>query len=343
MLQTGCTVIVAGFSGSDLPIMTTADLIITNAGILTLDGKRPHAEALAITGNRIAALGSNAEIAAWKGKATRIIDAQGNSAMPGIVESHIHLFPGGVELESLMVTGIEGIDALTKAVRNYAKSRPDDAIIVANGANYTAIRPDSTITRQDLDRILPDRPFMMACFDHHTVWANTVALKAAGLLKGKTLPPGNEIVMAADGLASGELKEIAAFGPLFAMTPTQGREGLGMATGEGPQPPATAAQREADKLALKRGLSFCASLGITSIHNMDGNWYQLELLDSLRKEGTLTARVQVPWHQKNTMALETCRRSHRNARQVQGRHALFGPREDLHRRRARIDDGVDAR
>ncbi len=284
--------------------MTTADLIITNARVLTLDGKRSHAEALAVNGNRIAAVGSKAEIAAWKGASTRVIDAAGNTVMPGIIESHIHLFPGGVELDSLMVTGIEGIDALTKAVRSYAKDRPDDAIIVANGANYTAIRPDSTVTRHDLDQILPDRPFMMACFDHHTVWANTAALKVAGLLNGKSLPPGNEIVMGPDGLANGELKEIAAFGPLFEMTPTQGREGLGMATGEGPVPPATAAQREADKVALKRGLSFCASLGITSIHNMDGNWYQLELLDSLRGEGALTSRIQIPWHQKNTMALE---------------------------------------
>src|SRR5688572_11261728 len=89
-----------------IPIMTTADLIITNGRVLTLDGNRPHAEALAITGNRIAALGSKAEIAAWKGSSTRVIDAAGNTVMPGIIESHIHLFPGGVELDSLMVTGI---------------------------------------------------------------------------------------------------------------------------------------------------------------------------------------------------------------------------------------------
>jgi predicted amidohydrolase YtcJ len=284
--------------------MAVADTIITNARILTLDRQRPKAEALAIRGNRIAALGTSAEVAAWRGTATRVIDAAGKTVMPGIIESHMHLFPGSVELESLMVTGIEGIDALTAAVRFYAKNRPDDPLIVANGATYTIIRPDSTITRHDLDRVLPDRPFMMACFDHHTVWANTAALNVAGLLHGKALPPGNEIVMGADGLATGELKEIAAFGPLFAMTPTQGREGLGMATGEGPQPPANAAQREADKAALKRGLAYGASLGITSIHNMDGNWYQLELLDSLREEGALASRVQIPWHQKNTMGLE---------------------------------------
>jgi predicted amidohydrolase YtcJ len=161
------------------------------------------------------------------------------------------------------------------------------------------IRPDGAISRHDLDQILPDRPFILCCFDHHTVWANTRALEAAGLLKGRDLPPGNEIVMGPDGLATGELKEPAAYGPVFELTPTQGREGLGLATGEDPVPPATPGQRRTDMAAIKRGLAYCASLGITSIHNMDGNFYQLELLDALRLEGDLICRVQVPWHQKN--------------------------------------------
>ncbi|WP_371744613.1 amidohydrolase [Nordella sp. HKS 07] len=136
------------------------------------------------------------------------------------------------------------------------------------------------------------------------MWANTAALKAAGILHGKALPPGNEIVMGADGLAAGELKEPAAYGPVFALTPTQGRESLGMTTGENPVPPASEGDRRADMAALKRGLKYCASLGITSIHNMDGNYYQLELLDALRQEGDLVCRVQVPWHQKNFFATE---------------------------------------
>jgi predicted amidohydrolase YtcJ len=145
---------------------------------------------------------------------------------------------------------------------------------------------------------------MMACFDHHTVWANTLALQEAGLIHGRDLPPGNEIVMGPDGLAMGELKEPAAYGPVFQLTPTQGREGLGMTTGDDPVPPATPAQRCTDMAALKRGLDYCASLGITSIHNMDGNFYQFELLDALRQGGDLICRVQVPWHQKNFFAPE---------------------------------------
>ncbi len=69
-------------------------------------------------------------------------------------------------------------------------------------------------------------------------------------------------------------------------------------------PPASDADRRTDKAALKRGLAYCASLGITSIHNMDGNFYQLELLDALRQDGDLICRVQVPWHQKNVFAPE---------------------------------------
>lgn len=284
--------------------MPTADIIITNARILTMDEAAPRAEALAIAGNRILAIGKSDDIAGLKAKHTRVISAKGKSVLPGIIESHMHLFMGAVELDSLMVTGLEGIDILTRAVRIYAKKRPQDKIIVANGASYMAIRPTGVITRHDLDQVLPDRPFMLCCFDHHTVWANTPALQAAGLLHGKDLPPGNEIVMGPDGLASGELKEPAAYSPVFRLTPTQGREGLGLATGEDPVPPATAGQRRTDMAALKRGLDYCASLGITSIHNMDGNFYQLELLDALRQDGNLICRVQVPWHQKNYFAPE---------------------------------------
>jgi predicted amidohydrolase YtcJ len=77
-------------------IMQTADLIITNARLLTMNRAAPRAESLAIAGNRILAVGSNADVKAFKGGHTRVIDAQMNTVMPGIVESHIHLFGGAV-------------------------------------------------------------------------------------------------------------------------------------------------------------------------------------------------------------------------------------------------------
>jgi predicted amidohydrolase YtcJ len=280
-------------------IMPSADLIITNARLLTMNKAAMRAESLAIAGNRILAVGSNADMRALKGSHTRVIDAQMNTVMPGIVESHIHLFGGAVELDSLMINNIKGFPAVSAAIREYASANPKDRIIIVNGAAPVSLGDDTAITRQVLDTIIADRPLALICFDHHTVWANTRALEAANLLHGASLTPGNEIVMGNDGLATGELREAAAFAPILALTATAGREWLGMVTGENPMPPATSAERLIDQNFMKRGLEYCASLGITSIHNMDGNWYQLELLKALMDQDELIARVEVPFHQKN--------------------------------------------
>ncbi|MEQ1522686.1 MAG: amidohydrolase family protein, partial [Aestuariivirga sp.] len=272
----------------------SADLIITNARLLTMNKAAMRAESLAIAGNRILAVGSNADMKALKGSHTRVIDAQMNTVMPGIVESHIHLFGGAVELDSLMINNIKGFPAVSAAIREYAAANPKDRIIIVNGAAPVSLGDTTAITRQVLDTIIADRPLALICFDHHTVWANTKALEAGGLLHGASLTPGNEIVMGKDGLATGELREAAAFAPLLELTATGGREWLGMVTGENPVPPATAAERLIDQNFMKRGLEYCASLGITSIHNMDGNWYQLELLKALLDKDELIARVEVP-------------------------------------------------
>lgn len=279
--------------------MPSADLIITNARLLTMNKAAMRAESLAIAGNRILSVGSNADMKALKGSHTRIIDAQMNTVMPGIVESHIHLFGGAVELDSLMINNIKGLSVVSAAIREYAAANPKDRIIIVNGAAPVSLGDDTAITRQVLDSIIADRPLALICFDHHTVWANTRALEAGGLLHGASLTPGNEIVMGKDGLATGELREAAAFAPLLNLTATGGREWLGMVTGENPVPPATAAERLIDQNFMKRGLEYCASLGITSIHNMDGNWYQLELLKALMDKDELIARVEVPFHHKN--------------------------------------------
>ena len=279
--------------------MPSADLIITNARLLTMNKAAMRAESLAIAGNRILAVGSNADMKALKGSHTRVIDAQMNTVMPGIVESHIHLFGGAVELDSLMINNIKGFPAVSAAIREYAKANPKERIIIVNGAAPVSLGDTTAITRQVLDSIIADRPLALICFDHHTVWANTKALEAGGLLHGASLTPGNEIVMGKDGLATGELREAAAFAPLLNLTATGGREWLGMVTGENPVPPATAAERLIDQNFMKRGLEYCASLGITSIHNMDGNWYQLELLKALMDKDELIARVEVPFHHKN--------------------------------------------
>ena len=279
--------------------MNSADIIIINARVLTMNGQARRAEAMAITGNRIAMVGNKADCLALKANHTRMIDAGMKTVMPGIVESHVHLFGGAVELDTLMVNNIKSLQALSDSVSQHRKSRPDLAVIVATGTAHENFGAEGPITRQLLDRIVPDIPFIMWCFDHHTVWANSVALDRAGLMHGRELPTGNAIVLDGSGLATGELREPAAYMPVLALTPTSGREWLGLTTGEDPSPVATPAQRRVDEAYMKRGIAHAVSLGITTLHNMDGNWYQLELLQSLLDRGELHARVEVPFHHKN--------------------------------------------
>ncbi len=279
----------------------SADLIVTNARILTMDEGNPEAQALAVRDGRILAVGTDAEIGALAGSGTRTIDAGGRSVLPGFIESHLHILLGAAELGHLQLFGVKGFDQLAEKIRAFAAANPDKAVLQAQGADYTILSETEPVTRHHLDRIIPDRAFVMSSPDHHTMWANTKALEMAGILHGRKLGPGNEIVMGADGLAEGELREGEAMGPILALA-GETRLRLGMSGGE-PETPPTPAERAADRAVLLEGLKHAARHGITSFHNMDGNAYTLELLSELRDEGKLLCRARVPFHYKNFMQL----------------------------------------
>ncbi|MGQ0566308.1 MAG: amidohydrolase [Gemmobacter sp.] len=277
----------------------TPDLILTNARVMTMDPARPGAGAVALGGGRVVAVGGR-EVEALAGQGTRIIDCAGRTVLPGFVESHMHLVLGGNELSHLQLTGVMGRQALSDAFRGFAAARPDQPLLMAQGADYGVLgRP---ATRHDLDAILPDRAIAMTAHDHHTVWANTAALRAAGLLQGAAMPQGHEVVMGSDGTATGELREFEAFAPVVAL----GGEAdlyLGIATGAEPAPRPDAEMRAIHRAKALAGLRHCAAHGITSIVNMDGNRYTLDLLGGLWAEGSLLARVKVPFHFKPHMDL----------------------------------------
>lgn len=283
-------------------MQTKADLIIHNAHVLTMDEARPRAAAIAVAGNRILAVGAEADVLAHAGPATRTIDAKGGTVLPGFNESHMHIFPGSVELSELSLYKVKGYAALESAVRTYAGEYPQRPLLIAQHADYSVLSDDERLTRHVLDRILPDRPLLVVAPDHHTAWANTIALENAGIIEGRDVGIGNEIVMGEDGLANGELRESNAIRPVAALGETGGREMLGIGTGGEPEH-VTAEDRASDIAVLRQGLAYVASLGITSLQNMDGNHYQLELLAEIEKTGGLPVRVRMPFHMKNFMPL----------------------------------------
>ncbi|MDO6965312.1 amidohydrolase [Rhizobium alvei] len=280
----------------------TASLIFLNARVLTMDEAAPRAQAVAIGDNRILAVGDREAAMAHADEYTRIVDCNGATLMPGFVESHLHLFSGAYGQTLLQLGDIKGYDAMKAAVEAFAAAKPDEGLLFAQGADYEILGKGTRLDRHALDSMCPDRPLAVMAYDFHTLFANTAALKAAGLLNGRELPVGNEVVMGSDGLATGELREKFALLPVLELRTSGGREMFGMSGLEPPVTPTPAEWRE-DMETLKSGMRFAASKGITAMHNMDGNRHLMELLRDVEKEGGLLARISVPFHLTREMDL----------------------------------------
>jgi predicted amidohydrolase YtcJ len=285
-----------------------AELMIVNGKVLTMDPARPAAEAVAMVGGRISKVGRNRDVLAERGRKTKVIDAGGKTVLPGFIEGHMHIVPGSLELSMLNVEGLNGIDAIRQAVRAFAAANPGDGLIIGNQLSYVAFGNGRAATRHDLDQCLPDRPLVIYAPDHHTAWANTKALEAGGILRGRTLTPGHEIVMGDDGLASGELREPLAIGPAVESANEYARARAAL-EGHEVDPHPSEAEFETDLAVVKQGLAHLARHGITSFHNMDGNIYTMQLLRALETRGELTARARVPFHFKPFMALSALDRA----------------------------------
>ncbi|MFO1033862.1 MAG: hypothetical protein U1E15_07235 [Hyphomicrobiales bacterium] len=133
----------------------TADLIITNARVITMDRARPFAEALAVSGNRISKVGSAAEVMALRGARTRVHDNRGNTVIPGIIEGHVHLFIGGAELDLLNVRDCASVEAMRNAVAAFRKKNPGLTFIHTIGASHEQFGTGVAITRHLLDQWPP--------------------------------------------------------------------------------------------------------------------------------------------------------------------------------------------
>ncbi|MEO1199150.1 MAG: amidohydrolase [Pseudomonadota bacterium] len=307
----------------------TADIIITNGRVLTMSDDMPRAEAVAVAGNRILAVGRRDDVEALRGPKTEIVNAEGCSVTPGLIESHVHLFIGAASLSALDLSGIDDGSRATTAIRNYAIAHGDDRLIYAVNGSYAMLGPSTDITRQHLDTIMPDRPLAIMDAGMHTVWANTLALEAAGILHGAEMPDGAEIVIGGDGTATGELREPAAFATVTALNHTGGRDAIGYTDGREPMPAPTEAERRNDRAVLLDGMAYCASKGITSVHNMDGNVYTLDLCQEIDEADGFLLRVQVPMHFTNRHAIddlavaEEMRRRFASDRVFSGRVKLF--------------------
>ena len=144
-----------------------ADLVLTGGHVHTVDPGRPRAEAVAVVGERIAAVGSASEIAGLIGPRTRVVDLGGRLLVPGFQDAHVHPISAGVDQLQCDVREAHDREAVLATIRAYADAHPDDAWIVGSGW-YMGHFEHGTPRREDLDAIVPDRPVFLPNRDGHS-------------------------------------------------------------------------------------------------------------------------------------------------------------------------------
>jgi predicted amidohydrolase YtcJ len=186
-----------------------ADLVLSGGHVHTVDDNRPGAEAVAVRGERIVAVGSAADVAPLVGPRTRVIDLKGRLLIPGFQDSHVHPIFAGIDRLQCDLREARGRGAVLETVRGYVETHPDEPWIVGSGW-YMADFPNGTPRREDLDAIVPDRPVFMPNRDGHSTWVNTRALELAGIDRDTPDPADGRIERDPDGTPTGTLHEGAA-------------------------------------------------------------------------------------------------------------------------------------
>ena len=255
----------AGCAG---PKAQPADLIIVNGRVYP-GGGAPMAEAAAVEGDRIVAVGTTAEIEAHRGDATTVLDAKGGTVLAGFDDAHVHFMSGAESLDRVDLFDVASVAEAQQAIRNFADESPDQPWVLGRGWLYGTF-PGGLPTRQQLDAVVSDRPALMDCYDGHTVWVNSRALELAGITRETPDPPKGVIVRDASGEPTGVLEESAQ----------------ALVTDLLPEP-----TREEKLDLLRRGIRFAQSLGVTSVQNAGMSPEELELWAELDRAGELGVRM----------------------------------------------------
>jgi predicted amidohydrolase YtcJ len=243
-------------------------LAIVNARVWTGDARHPWADAVAVEGNRIAAVGSSAEVRKLAGAQARVIDARGAMVVPGFIDAHVHFTDGGFALQSVKLRDAKTKAEFIRRIGDFAKTVPAGTWIT-NGdwdhENWGGELP----TRQWIDSVTPNHPVWINRLDGHMSLANTAALKAAKVTAAVKDVDGGTIVRDASGEPTGIFKD-NAMGIVGRAVPPDSPEMM-------------------DR-ALRAAMRHVNEQGVTAVHNM-GSWGELAAFERAHAAGALTTRI----------------------------------------------------
>jgi len=249
------------------PSAQQADLIVENAVVYTVNKAQPKVRALAVKDGRIVAAGD--DVSAWAGPATRRLNLRGATVIPGLIDSHAHLEGLGSLLESADLRHVHSVAGIAEYVRNQAARRKPGEWIAGRNWDQTNWGGQFPSAR-DLDDAAPANPVYLSRVDGHAGWANSAALKLAGVTAQTPDPSGGRIVRDAQGRPTGIFVDKA------------------MSLIQSKIPPATAAEiRRRLELATKE----CARLGLTTVHDAGVSELDLDAYRALIAAHDLPIRV----------------------------------------------------
>lgn len=245
----------------------TADLLVENAVVYTVNPAQPRAKSIAISKSRILAVGD--DLSRYADARTRRIDAKGAAVIPGLIDAHVHMRGLGELLESQDLRHVPTTAAVADIIRREAARRgPGEWIVMRNWdqTNWGGAFPQA----RDLDEASGGRPVFLSRVDGHAGWVNTRALELAGVTKESRDPPGGKIIRDAGGNPTGVLIDRA----------------MGLVRAHIPPAGATQVKRQLELAARE-----CARLGLTSVHDAGVSSRELSAYRELIREDKLPVRV----------------------------------------------------
>jgi len=253
------------------PPVKAADLVLINGNIVTMDKNNPRAEALAVRGDIIVAVGSNKKIGTYiDKKKTKIIDLQGKLALPGFNDGHVHFIYGGHALMSVSLDRVTSFDEIQRRVQEKIDDKKDGEWISGRGWDQEILPGKKWPTKELIDEIAPNNPVTLSRICGHCTLVNSYVLRISGITKDTPDPPGGVIVKdPGTGEPTGILHEKAM--GLIKRPQLSDEE-----------------SHEMDKKAAKLAVRESARFGVTSVHDLDG---KIGILKELLEEGELTVRV----------------------------------------------------
>jgi predicted amidohydrolase YtcJ len=243
-------------------------LAIVNARVWTGDPKQPWADAVAVSGARIAAVGSSASIQKLTDANTKVIDAKGGLVTPGFIDSHVHFIGSSFGLTSVQLRTAATPAEFAARLKAYAAKMPKGAWILGGDWDHS-LWGGELPNKSWIDSVTPDNPVWVTRLDGHMSLANSLALAAAKVTKDTKDPAGGRIVRAPNGDPTGILKDNAQ----------------SLVDDVIPDPPADLADK-----ALQNGMQYVASHGVTSVVNMGYTWWDLGVFQRAQKAGKLITR-----------------------------------------------------